>query len=82
MLKFEESVYNTVIAKKGSLGYHEYPLKQQTSKNYLKPKTSKNFIAANKEKVRGGLLDYARSIKDSPMVMVDKLNSRMRDPNA
>lgn len=73
----ENKPYHAANSKNPSIGYQEYSLKQQTSKSYLKPKSSKNFIAANKEKVKGGLLDYARLIKDSPMVMVDKLNSRL-----
>lgn len=73
----ENRSYHSTISKKTSGGGQEVTLKNHPVKSYLKPKPSKNFIAANKEKVKGGLLDYARTIKESPMVMVDKLNSRI-----
>ena len=74
---FNQNDNKLKASKKISLGLNDFPLKNHVEKMYPKPKQNKNFIAANKEKVKGGLLDYARSIKDSPMVMVDKLNSRM-----
>ena len=73
----DSKIYNALVAKKPSLGNQDFYNKQQQLKTYVKTKATKNFIAANKEKVRGSLLDYAKSIKDAPMQMLDKLNTRM-----
>lgn len=77
-IKLDECQSNhSTVTRKPTLAFRDVHLKHQSSKGYLKPKTSKNFIAANKEKVRGGLLDYARSIKDASMAVSDKLKWKL-----
>lgn len=52
-------------------------LSNAASKSALKKKSSKNFISMNKDKVKGSLMDYAKSIRTKPATTIEKLSSQL-----
>lgn len=71
--------FGRAIEKKASMYSVEggANMKKSLQKVETQKKASKNFLALNKEKVKGNLLDYAKGIKERPMPMVEKLSSKM-----